>query len=145
VTAVDSQQARELLRGMLRIRRFEERCVELYSAARIRGFMHLDAGECSRARGRSGHLHADRPSRFCVRSAPRRTGDTSRKRRGPAPHRFGNETARQRAQLSLVSGPANVRWTAPLSWAAALDRRRLVPSSVAFDVNPYREEANDAD
>jgi pyruvate dehydrogenase E1 component alpha subunit len=45
VTAVDSQQARELLRGMLRIRRFEERCVELYSAARIRGFMHLYIGE----------------------------------------------------------------------------------------------------
>ncbi|WP_203237874.1 pyruvate dehydrogenase (acetyl-transferring) E1 component subunit alpha [Streptomyces sp. CdTB01] len=30
---------------MLRIRRFEERCVELYSAARIRGFMHLYIGE----------------------------------------------------------------------------------------------------
>ncbi|HTN79769.1 MAG TPA: pyruvate dehydrogenase (acetyl-transferring) E1 component subunit alpha [Acidimicrobiales bacterium] len=30
---------------MLRIRRFEERCVELYSAARIRGFLHLYIGE----------------------------------------------------------------------------------------------------
>ena len=30
---------------MLRIRRFEERCVELYSAASIRGFMHLCIGE----------------------------------------------------------------------------------------------------
>ena len=30
---------------MLRIRRFEERCVELYSAATIRGFMHLCVGE----------------------------------------------------------------------------------------------------
>ena len=30
---------------MLRIRRFEERCVELYSAERIRGFMHLYNGE----------------------------------------------------------------------------------------------------
>ena len=30
---------------MLRIRRFEERCVELYSAAEIRGFMHLCIGE----------------------------------------------------------------------------------------------------
>jgi pyruvate dehydrogenase E1 component alpha subunit len=30
---------------MLRIRRFEERCVELYSATRIRGFMHLYIGE----------------------------------------------------------------------------------------------------
>ncbi|HEU5158389.1 MAG TPA: pyruvate dehydrogenase (acetyl-transferring) E1 component subunit alpha [Streptosporangiaceae bacterium] len=34
-----------LLREMLRIRRFEERCVELYSAAKIRGFMHLYIGE----------------------------------------------------------------------------------------------------
>ncbi len=32
-------------REMLRIRRFEERCVELYSAAQIRGFLHLYIGE----------------------------------------------------------------------------------------------------
>jgi pyruvate dehydrogenase E1 component alpha subunit len=30
---------------MVRIRRFEERCVELYSAASIRGFLHLYIGE----------------------------------------------------------------------------------------------------
>ncbi|MBP2705086.1 pyruvate dehydrogenase (acetyl-transferring) E1 component subunit alpha [Microbispora sp. RL4-1S] len=36
---------RELLRQMLRIRRFEERCVELYSGEKIRGFMHLYIGE----------------------------------------------------------------------------------------------------
>ncbi|EHR50868.1 pyruvate dehydrogenase E1 component, alpha subunit [Saccharomonospora marina XMU15] len=35
----------ELLRQMLRIRRFEERCVELYSSTAIRGFMHLYIGE----------------------------------------------------------------------------------------------------
>jgi pyruvate dehydrogenase E1 component alpha subunit len=34
-----------LLREMLRIRRFEERCVELYSATKIRGFLHLYIGE----------------------------------------------------------------------------------------------------
>ncbi|NUV51834.1 pyruvate dehydrogenase (acetyl-transferring) E1 component subunit alpha [Streptomyces coelicolor] len=34
-----------MLEGMLRIRRFEERCVELYSAAKIRGFVHLYIGE----------------------------------------------------------------------------------------------------
>jgi pyruvate dehydrogenase E1 component alpha subunit len=34
-----------LLREMLRIRRFEERCVELYSAEKIRGFLHLYIGE----------------------------------------------------------------------------------------------------
>lgn len=35
----------ELLTEMLRIRRFEERCVELYSSTAIRGFMHLCIGE----------------------------------------------------------------------------------------------------
>jgi pyruvate dehydrogenase E1 component alpha subunit len=35
----------ELFTEMLRIRRFEERCVELYSSAAIRGFMHLCIGE----------------------------------------------------------------------------------------------------
>ena len=34
-----------LLRQMLRIRRFEERCVELYSRSAIRGFLHLGIGE----------------------------------------------------------------------------------------------------
>ncbi|MFF7408992.1 pyruvate dehydrogenase (acetyl-transferring) E1 component subunit alpha [Streptomyces lydicus] len=34
-----------LLAAMLRIRRFEERCVELYSATKIRGFVHLYIGE----------------------------------------------------------------------------------------------------
>ncbi len=34
-----------LLTQMLRIRRFEERCVELYSGMHIRGFLHLAIGE----------------------------------------------------------------------------------------------------
>jgi pyruvate dehydrogenase E1 component alpha subunit len=42
---MDEGHARHLYREMLRIRRFEERCVELYSAAKIRGFMHLYIGE----------------------------------------------------------------------------------------------------
>jgi pyruvate dehydrogenase E1 component alpha subunit len=41
----DRDHAVHLLREMTRIRRFEERCVELYSAASIRGFMHLYIGE----------------------------------------------------------------------------------------------------
>jgi len=35
----------DLLAAMLRIRRFEEKCVELYSAGKIRGFLHLYIGE----------------------------------------------------------------------------------------------------
>jgi len=38
-------QHRELLRQMLLIRQFEEKCVELYSASEIRGFVHLYIGE----------------------------------------------------------------------------------------------------
>ncbi|HVV36126.1 MAG TPA: pyruvate dehydrogenase (acetyl-transferring) E1 component subunit alpha [Acidimicrobiales bacterium] len=48
-----------LLREMLRIRRFEERCVELYSAASIRGFMHLYIGEEAVAVGVMQSLAAD--------------------------------------------------------------------------------------
>ena len=40
-----------LYRTMLRIRRFEERCAELYSAERIRGFVHLYIGEEAVATG----------------------------------------------------------------------------------------------
>jgi pyruvate dehydrogenase E1 component alpha subunit len=41
----DTAHRRDLLREMLRVRRFEERCVELYSATKIRGFLHLYIGE----------------------------------------------------------------------------------------------------
>jgi pyruvate dehydrogenase E1 component alpha subunit/2-oxoisovalerate dehydrogenase E1 component len=42
---IERQRGLHLLREMLRIRRFEERCVELYSAMKIRGFLHLYIGE----------------------------------------------------------------------------------------------------
>ena len=31
----------DLLRHMIRIRRFEDRCAELYAREKIRGFLHL--------------------------------------------------------------------------------------------------------
>jgi pyruvate dehydrogenase E1 component alpha subunit len=43
--AIDREHGLELLRQMLLVRRFEEKCVELYSATKIRGFMHLYIGE----------------------------------------------------------------------------------------------------
>ncbi len=45
IDEMDRDHGHELLRQMVRIRRFEEKCVELYSAARIRGFLHLYIGE----------------------------------------------------------------------------------------------------
>lgn len=47
----DHDQARLLLWQMVRIRRFEEKCVEMYSAQKIRGFMHLYIGEEAVATG----------------------------------------------------------------------------------------------
>jgi len=38
-------RALQLVHGMLRIRRFEEKCAELYGALKIRGFLHLYIGE----------------------------------------------------------------------------------------------------
>lgn len=43
--AAETDHRLGLLREMLRIRRFEERCVELYSSGEIRGFVHLCIGE----------------------------------------------------------------------------------------------------
>jgi pyruvate dehydrogenase E1 component alpha subunit len=43
--ALLAQGAPALLRQMIRVRRFEEKCVELYSATKIRGFLHLCIGE----------------------------------------------------------------------------------------------------
>jgi pyruvate dehydrogenase E1 component alpha subunit len=42
---VDRDSGLRLLSELIRIRRFEERCVELYSATKIRGFLHLYIGE----------------------------------------------------------------------------------------------------
>ncbi|MEW6296649.1 MAG: pyruvate dehydrogenase (acetyl-transferring) E1 component subunit alpha [Thermodesulfobacteriota bacterium] len=48
-----------LLREMLRIRRFEEKCAELYSAAKIRGFLHLYIGQEAVAVGAMQTLEPD--------------------------------------------------------------------------------------
>ncbi|HBK04470.1 MAG TPA: pyruvate dehydrogenase (acetyl-transferring) E1 component subunit alpha [Acetobacteraceae bacterium] len=42
---LDHAHLRHLLTAMLRIRRFEEKCFELYQSEKIRGFMHLYDGE----------------------------------------------------------------------------------------------------
>ncbi|HET8879078.1 MAG TPA: pyruvate dehydrogenase (acetyl-transferring) E1 component subunit alpha [Arthrobacter sp.] len=47
----DPARGRHLLSQMLRVRRLEEKCVELYSAAKIRGFLHVYIGEEAVAAG----------------------------------------------------------------------------------------------
>jgi pyruvate dehydrogenase E1 component alpha subunit len=51
VSEIDREHGLHLLRQMLRIRRFEERCAELYTAEKIRGFLHLYIGEEAVATG----------------------------------------------------------------------------------------------
>ncbi|WP_051423143.1 pyruvate dehydrogenase (acetyl-transferring) E1 component subunit alpha [Arthrobacter sp. MA-N2] len=48
---LDPEHGRHLLLQMLRIRKLEEKCVELYSAAKIRGFLHVYIGEEAVAAG----------------------------------------------------------------------------------------------
>jgi len=43
--SLDRDHGLLLLREMIRIRHFEEKCAELYSAAKIRGFLHLYVGQ----------------------------------------------------------------------------------------------------
>jgi len=56
---VSAKHHQELLRTMLLIRRFEELCAELYSATRIRGFLHLYVGEEAVATGVMSALRPD--------------------------------------------------------------------------------------
>lgn len=44
-SAISREHALALLHDMIRIRRFEEKCAELYSLTKIRGFLHLSIGE----------------------------------------------------------------------------------------------------
>ncbi len=57
-----------LLHEMLRIRRFEEKCAELYSAGKIRGFLHLYIGEEAVA---VGAMRRSAPGRRRRRDLPR--------------------------------------------------------------------------
>jgi len=56
---LNQKQSLEMLRHMLRIRRFEEKSAELYSAMKIRGFLHLYIGEEAVAVGMAEALTVD--------------------------------------------------------------------------------------
>ena len=55
----DRDKAHALLRQMVMIRRFEEKCAELYQAEKIRGFLHLYIGEEAVAVGVMSALDPD--------------------------------------------------------------------------------------
>jgi pyruvate dehydrogenase E1 component alpha subunit len=56
---LDRNHARHLLAQMLRIRLFEEKCAELYTQQKIRGFLHLYIGEEANAVGLMQALTAE--------------------------------------------------------------------------------------
>ena len=62
----------DFVRQMLRIRRFEEACAELYGNGKIRGFLHLYIGEEAVATGAVTALQADH-GHALVRGLPART------------------------------------------------------------------------
>jgi pyruvate dehydrogenase E1 component alpha subunit len=57
--ALTREHGLRLLHEMLRIRRFEEKCAEVYSAGKIRGFLHLYIGEEAVAVGAMQALRPD--------------------------------------------------------------------------------------
>jgi pyruvate dehydrogenase E1 component alpha subunit len=57
--SLSCEDALARLREMVRIRRFEEKCAELYSAGKIRGFLHLYIGEEAVAAGAMPLLTAE--------------------------------------------------------------------------------------
>lgn len=59
MTGLDRAHATHLLEQMLRVRRMEERCAELYTQTKIRGFLHLYVGEEAVAAGVLEHLGPD--------------------------------------------------------------------------------------
>ena len=58
-SALDRGRTVEFLTQMVRIRRFEEKCAELYSLGKIRGFLHLYIGEEAVAVGAVSALRPD--------------------------------------------------------------------------------------
>ncbi|MFP5487999.1 MAG: pyruvate dehydrogenase (acetyl-transferring) E1 component subunit alpha [Acidimicrobiia bacterium] len=56
---LDTETRRSLHHDMVYLRRFEERCAQLYQATKIRGFLHLYVGEEAIATGVSRLLHPD--------------------------------------------------------------------------------------
>jgi pyruvate dehydrogenase E1 component alpha subunit len=56
---MDRDRCMSFLHQMIRIRRFEEKCAELYSNGKIRGFLHLCVGEEAIAAGVMASLQAE--------------------------------------------------------------------------------------
>ena len=105
---------RHLLRQMLRIRRLEETCVELYSAAKIRGFLHVQIGEEAVAAGVMSALGPGRRRRRHLPRARARAAPRRRRRSRSSPRC----TASRRAAAGAAAGRCTCSTPPPASTAA---------------------------
>jgi pyruvate dehydrogenase E1 component alpha subunit len=136
---LDRAHLHRLYREMLRIRRFEARCVELYQAQKIRGFLHLYDGEEAVAVGVMAALEA----RDAVVATYREHGQALArgvpmapllaemlgKREGCCRGRGGSMHLFSRAQR-FYGGNAIVGGGLPLAAGIALADQRLRPGAV---------------
>ena len=138
---LDRAHVRELLRHMLRIRRFEDECARLYTEERIRGFLHLYDGEEAVAAGAVPALE-DRDRLVCtyrehghalVRGVPMRAvmAEMLGKAAGCSGGRGGSMHLFD-AERNLYGGNAIVGGGLPLAVGLALaDRMRAEPRVTA--------------
>ena len=117
---IDRDHGLELLRQMLRIRRFEEKCAELYSSGKIRGFLHLYIGEEAVAVGAMPALDLGGCGR---RHLPR-----ARPRAGPRHCRWDRSWRRCTARRTVRAGPRRDRCTSSTPRAASTAATRSSPA-----------------
>ena len=110
---------------MVRVRRFEERCVELYSGAQIRGFLHLYIGEEAVA---VGVMHALAARRRDRRDVPRARARARPRRAGAGDHgrdvRQGRRLQRRPRRLDAPLRRRATASTAATRSSAAASRSR---------------------
>lgn len=137
---IDREHLLHLLTQMLRIRRFEEKCAELYAQEKIRGFLHLYIGEEAIAAGAMQSLAADdqlvatyrEHGHAIARGMPMgpvmaemygKTNGCSRGR-GGSMHLFDNA-------LQLYGGNAIVGGGLPLATGLAFSNKKLKRNNIA--------------
>jgi pyruvate dehydrogenase E1 component alpha subunit len=136
---LDRAHLHALWRQMLRIRRFEARCVELYQAQKIRGFLHLYDGEEAIAAGVLAALQARdavvatyrEHGQALARGMPMRSlmAEMLGKREGCCRGRGGSMHLFDR-ERRFYGGNAIVGGGLPLAAGIALADKRLRPGAV---------------
>ena len=140
VASTERDRLRRCCAEMLRIRRFEERCVELYSAAKIRGFLHLYIGEEAVAvgvmqRARPPTTPSSRPTASTATRWPaacRRTRSwprcsaSARAAAGAAAARCTSSTPPRASTAATRSSAAGCRSRSAWRWPTAMQGRHRV-------------------